>query len=102
MANSLEKITTDNILCIMRRKAMALEEGILSGESLLKLFGCSTYAQLAEFLKTHKNFLFQALSTGDVIPQFTKHEIIHYFEEKCSEQKRKYICSDSISPEELL
>lgn len=102
MVNSIEKTNTDNILYIMIRKAMDLEEGMLTGESAKSLFGCSTDGQFKWFLKPQKHLPFEVSPTGDVIPQFTKHEIIRHLEKEYLEQRIKYIFLEPIDPEGLL
>lgn len=102
MTNKIDQKNTDNILYIMICEARNLEEGMLRGKSVKVFYGCPTHAQLAGFLKKHKDLPFEISSTGEVIPRFTKWEIIHHLKKKYLEHRRKYICSGPIDPKGVL
>ena len=94
--------TTDNYYEYMLHKTMALPEGILSGENVMDLYEFSKDGQCVGFLNTQKHLPFQVSPTGDVIPQFTKWEIVHQLEKEDRELKRKYISSEPTIKEGLL
>jgi len=82
--------TIDNLYQHKVQEARALPEGVLSGRITRHYFGFSNDVQLKVFLK-HKNIsLFQLSPTGEVIPLFTKWEIIHQYEKEDREMKQKY------------
>jgi len=102
MENGNRRSNVDNFLYYMLCKAMELDEGVLSGESVKKFFGCPSDDQLKAFLKTQKNLPYQESGTGRVIPKFTKHEIIFQLKKEYLKLRKNHPYLEPLDPAGVL
>lgn len=93
------KTNTDNFLYHKLLAAMELPEGTLSIEIVKSYFGFTNQSQAEGYLKNQDQLLYQIAFVEQVIPKFTKQDIINQLKKEFFEMRDKYVFLEAIEPE---